>query len=468
MGLTFGFLLVFILGCEREPSPLGPDAILPGPEDQSLFSPETLAVFNKATEKVMALPSPENWAELGRIYHAHEQLDDAIECYQYAIKAGDNSNRTSHLLALALDETGDRSAALDAMRRAAKREPTHSPTYWRLGQWILETGDRSSAETFMRQAYDSAPNDPTTTLAIAKFFLDTDRPEDATRTLVALLKQFPENRYAHYLLGTALSQLGNTFDSRAHLELGKHSKPHWPDKHYNDLIFLRTGPAHEFELLSMASNRGEARQSLPGLLALEPQLSDDVNYYISLTKTYRRLIELDNAQKMLNAGLAISEDSYRLHYQNACLDLDRWNLKGKPLDDPLLDSAFEKVNHAISLNPSDSRSYALRGILLNLMGQYDQSVAAFQKADSLDTTYSSYGYQAAKVYLDQEKWLKAEPLLIELVDRYPYDVPLLRELAMTRYAAEKWPEAQKSLTQYQSTNPNDPEVNAALREIDGS
>ena len=58
LGLTFGFLLVFILGCEHEPSPLGPDAILPGPEDQSLFSPETLAVFNKATEKVMDLPSP--------------------------------------------------------------------------------------------------------------------------------------------------------------------------------------------------------------------------------------------------------------------------------------------------------------------------------------------------------------------------------------------------------------------------
>ena len=154
--------------------------------------------------------------------------------------------------------------------------------------------------------------------------------------------------------------------------------------------------------------------------------------------------------------------------QQAGLYIDRWRIKGKPLNDPLLDAALKEIDYTISLNPTSAPSHALRAQILNFKEQYDQSSEAWQKADQLDTEHNHFAYRSAKVYLDQEQWLKAEPILADLVRRYPYDAPLLRRLALTQYAAGKWPEAQKSLTKYQSKQPNDPEVNAALRKIDGS
>ena len=320
----------------------------------------------------------------------------------------------------------------------------------------------------MQAALDANPQDLTTRLAVGKFLLDTNQPQHAAQIISNVVQQVPQDRYAHYLFGVALSQLGNTVDSAAHLELGRHSKPYWRDRHHDNLRNLLTGPGREFTILSLRSNRDNARETLEKLLALEERMSDDVNYYIQLTKNYRMLVQLDNAEQMIKTGLALNEHNYQLHYQQAGLYIDRWRIKGEPLNDPLLDAALKKIDYTISLNPTSATSHALRAKVLNFKEQYDQSAAAWQKADQLDTEHNHFAYRSAKVYLDQEQWLKAEPILIELVDRYPYDVTLLRKLAMTQYAAGKWPEAQKSLTKYQSTQPNDPEVNAALRKIDGS
>ncbi|MEE2907929.1 MAG: tetratricopeptide repeat protein [Planctomycetota bacterium] len=458
--------LHLLSGCDSgPPPPLPPEAHIPAPADRSRFEPETLAAFDEAQGIVRQLPDANNWAELGRIYDAHQQLEDAIACYQAAIEAGDESNRTAHLLALALDEIGDRQAAVASMERASAMAPAYGPTFWRLAQWQLEAGNQVDAQQSMQVAMQMDAQDPATLQAYGKFLIDTGKPNEALKPLVLLLTAQPNNTYANYLLGTALIQTGREADGRARLELGRGSEPIWLDRHANELSLLSTGPRAEFLRLQAMCDGGNPQGALPKLQQLQDRLGDDPVYHVQVAKAYRMLKRLEEADRSLKTALELSPEHFSANYQLAGLLRDHWHAQADKQDTSSLDAALVQVDLVLALNSSSAASYAVRGQILDDLNRPDDSAQSFLQADALDNKHEGFGHLAATVYMKRKQWDKAAAILAAQYERYPHDWPLRRELGLVQWKAGQVAAAQETLLYVQQKFPNDEVVARALRDL---
>ena len=461
----FGCLLVLAACDGGPPAPLPDDAKLPAPADLDRFEPEMLAAFSEAQMRVRQLPDAANWSNLGRVYHAHQQLENAISCYQAAMEAGDESNRTPHLLALALDETGNRQDAVESMVIASRQLPAYGPSFWRLGQWQLEAGDLDSAQVAMELAVQLGPEDAATLQAYGKYLIDTGRPSEAIKPLILLLSRQKNNSYARFLLGTALVQAGREKDGRPQLELGRGSKPMWADQHVTELSILTKGPRAEFLRLAAACDSGNPQGALPKLLQLEPRLGDDPNYHVQVAKAYRMLNRLDNANLSLQAALALEQEHVSANYQLAGLLRDRWHAQADKSDTTRLQEALAQADLIVSLNESLAAGHAVRGQILEDLGRVDESSRAFQQADVLDTEQSGFGYLAARVYMSNQQWANAAAILAKQCQRYPNDWALRRELGLVQWKAGQSAEATQTLLAIQPKFPDDQAVGRALQDL---
>ena len=466
-------LMVVLAGClltlpacdSGPPPPLPDDAKIPSPTDLGQFEPEIKAAFINAQAKVRAQPDAANWANLARVYHAHEQLDNAIESYREAMDAGDDSNRTPHLLALALDETGDRDAAIESMTRASRQQPAYAPSFWRLGQWQLEAGNMDAADQAMQFAMEIAPEDPATLQAYGKYLIDTGRSQDAIKPLILLARDQKGNTYARFLLGTALLQAGREEEGRPLLELGRGSKPIWTDQHVQDVSALTTGPRADFLRLAAACDAGNAQGALPKLLQLEPRLGDDPNYHVQVAKAYRMLKQLDDANFSLQNAIELDKQHVSANYQLAGLLRDRWHAQPDKSDLTLLKEALNQADLVLEINQSLPAGHAVRGQILEDMGRPDESAQSFLQADSLDNDRSGFGYLAARVHMSHKQWAKASAILEQQCQRYPGDWPLRRELGIVQWKAGQNAEALQTLQSVLPKYPDDQVVARAIQDI---
>ena len=466
--IMVGFFMSFMTSCgsEQPPAPLPPEAPVPTVTDRSSFEPEILSAFDQAIQKVRRSPRPENWSELGRIYHAHEQLQLGIESYQTAIDAGDAANQTAHLMALAHDEMGNREAAIISMRRATDLLPANPTSGWRLGQWLAEEGDVDGANNALLRALSLAPEDFGCLLAYGKFQLDMGRPQASLEPLAKAVKLQPKLPYPRFLIGQAMQQVGMEDEAARQLQLGRGSTPSWPDLHLQELNKLVRGPQADLLRLARMSNSGNAEQALPGMLLLAERLKDDSNYHLQITKAYRQLGRLTDAESSIARAMEIKADNPEALYQHAGLKRQRWlATPDRNAGNPFLSEALEFIDQAIRIRPNDADSHALRAQILASLGRLDESSAEWLNADRLDRGRNGFDFRATKVYIDAGEWEKAAEGLKVLVNRYPNDLPLRRIFGLTLYRAGDHDLARGILQTVNQKMPNDPEVLAALEEL---
>lgn len=430
---------------------------------KSDFEPEITKAFNMAAQSVQESPTPRNWARLGAIYHAHQELNAAIAAYQQAVALGDSHSRTAHLLALALDEVGNRDEAIASMERAVVLKPYSQPSQWRLAQWKFEGGDQAGAEALLLEAYNKYPEDRLTLQATSKYLIDSGQPDKAIGLLITLVKLRPTDRYARFLLGTAMQRTGGKEDdARALLEVGRHAQPDWMDVHSRDLSQLTTGPRADFLRLVQRSNSGKARESIVALESLEPRLGDDPGYHIEVCKCLRQMGSYAKAHTAIEKALAIDPENFRATYQKAGLIREDWISMGKPETHALLEKALEKCDHTIDLNPTNAASYALRAQVLEDMGRFEESYQSWMEADRLDRSDQRFSYQAARTILDSGDRNRGIELLGVYCDRFPLDYRACKQLGLEQWKSGDLVNARKNLSKASRGLPGDPDIQQAI------
>ncbi|MBG83722.1 MAG: hypothetical protein CMJ40_04145 [Phycisphaerae bacterium] len=430
---------------------------------KSDFEPEITKAFNMAAQSVEQSPTPRNWARLAAIYHAHQELNAAIAAYQQAVYLGDAHSRTAHLLAMALDEVGDRDEAIASMERAAALKPYSQPSQWRLAQWKFEAGEDAEAEQIFLDAYNNNSEDKLTLQATAKYLIDSGQPKKAIGPLVKLIKISPTNRYARFLLGTAMQRSGTQADdAKSFLEVGRHAKPSWTDVHMQALSQLTTGPRADFLRLVQRSNSGKARESIAALESLEPRLGDDPGYHIEVCKCLRQIGSYAKAHAAIEKALAIEPGNFRATYQQAGLIRDDWISMGKPEGHALLEKALEKSDHTIGLNPTNAPSHALRAQVLEDMGRFEESYQSWMEADRLDRADQRFSYQGARTILQSGDRDRGIELLGIYCDRFPLHHAARKQLGLEQWKGGDSINAQRNLSMASQGLPGDPEIRQAI------
>jgi tetratricopeptide (TPR) repeat protein len=110
------------------------------------------------------------------------------------------------------------SAAADQFKKELAISPENADAEYELGEMAREQGDLTGALEHLRRAVRYHPGFVEAQIAIARTLLKQEKPREAVAVLQPLVRLAPENKTAHYLLGTAYKSVGDAEASKREFE----------------------------------------------------------------------------------------------------------------------------------------------------------------------------------------------------------------------------------------------------------
>jgi tetratricopeptide (TPR) repeat protein len=259
---------------------------------------------------------------LGRYYHQQQRWDEAIKCFEQALRLDAGIWTTHFNLGLALMKAGRVEEAVAPLARAASMPPYFSSAHLNLGIALSRLGRAEEALPHFAAALrtDPWPVDVHFQwgLALAKL----GRWREASRHYFQCLQLNPRHAEALSNWGTALWELKSIPEAVARFEMALRIRPDLPGVHFN------LGLAH-----SALGNRAEA------------------------ISHYREAIRHDPSQAtaLLNLGIALAQENQ-------------------------LPEAIGYLEEAARRQPRDPAIHANLGVALSLAGRKSEALAAYQTA----------------------------------------------------------------------------------------
>lgn len=413
-------------------------------------------------------------------------------------------------------EAGHLQEAEAAFQQARELQPTSAAVYYNLGEVASRRGRSGEAIASFRKAIQLSPQEPQSYLRLAALESQLKRFHDAEQTLNQLLRLRPRYAGAHLLLGQVARERDDRALAEKHLRQYIRLRPRDP-KGLAELgiVLLRDEKSKEGEALLkralaidpslgivhynlglLYSLRGDAQQAKPHLESAVRLLPNHADSQYRLGVVLARVGELENAEKALRKALELSPDHleslYALgtllnqqgrtqeateilaeHERRSATALEQrqqdrrvsaYHLDVKRfLEEDRIESAEEKLDEILRLNPQDDLAYYRRSQILFLRREYERALETVQVAIAKKDFEPSYHLLAAMCWerLGQdEKAVGAYEQVVRLADYAEAFLALGRiELRQGKPA-----EAVTHLRRAAALDPKDPNIRQALEE----
>lgn len=438
---------------------------------------------------------------LGQFYQAHQRWSDAEAQFRAAIASKPQFPAPRAALAALYLAEGRKSEAEQSLNEA-KTALAKNPTGYRmLGDFYVSTGDTSKALQEFASLHESHPKDLTVkrtyiqllitenqipeaqklndeilkgdpkdtgALLLQAEILDrNNRANDAIPVLQGILKDAPDNAFAHFELGQVYNQVGNTQEAEAEWRTASRLVPSFVepqralaalsmrDAEWDQLSTIADGLIHaepasaEGYAYRAAADfaRGDQSGAEASLLKAQEVAPKDARVFTGLAQLrlaqkrtdeaeslYRHALDLDpNSVTALRGIVAIE---VKRNQTNNALKLVQSQLEKSPnnsnfqlllgqlyltLNDQA--SAGTALQKAIDLDKSNIDAYAFLAALRARAGQMDQAVNVYRTAIQANP-------QEVRLYLgegsleeNRGNWQAAEQLYQKALDLRP-DYPL--------------------------------------------
>ncbi|RQO53677.1 hypothetical protein DBR47_23495 [Paucibacter sp. KBW04] len=167
---------------------------------------EMLATLYAATQAF-----PRDWRHFMRLGAALAGAGNwtvAEQCFSCASQLAPTRSDCHFNHALALRETGQLPAAVDAFERAIKAQPDSASAFLELGVTYQRLGIAEAALLAFDCAEAQSAQDPRVLLERARTLLSLQRKDEALTNLQLMGQRFPEHALAHNLRGMLLAEMG--------------------------------------------------------------------------------------------------------------------------------------------------------------------------------------------------------------------------------------------------------------------
>jgi tetratricopeptide (TPR) repeat protein len=343
--------------------------------DLGAMDPEVRALISDRIERVSdARSSASAWGALGIACEANGFARTAAQAYETATTLEPANARWWYRLALLRSRLGDPSGALSALDRVLALDANYAPAHWRRGLWLFDQGNTQLAEASFRRAAEVDRTDPGGFVGLARVFLARGENQAAVDTLERLLSEYPGDRYALQLLGTAYRRLARHDDAQFALAVGAGGEPLWRDPWSDEVAAARRGFAAVLKQATGHAMAGRFSEAIPLLEQLRAQKPEDVGLVIHLGGVYAAAGRLPEAIALLDAVVARHPDSFDAHL----------NLATAHVFARALDRAAAHADRAIALRRDSAKAHETRGMILWQSGQVIEATAALEKALDLD------------------------------------------------------------------------------------
>jgi predicted O-linked N-acetylglucosamine transferase (SPINDLY family) len=237
--------------------------------------------------------------EQGNAFEDDGLLEQALECYESAIRleptlARAHLNRGNILL-----ETGDADGALAAYATALVLEPDYAAAHYNTGNAYLRSDRREAALAAYDKAIELKPDFVDAEVARSNVLKDLGRRDDAVASYRRLLKITPDSAELHIDLGNALQGLARHEEAAASYRRALEIRPDSAET-YNNLGIV----------LQALERFDEAVVSLRRALELKPDLAPAHN---NLGNALQELGQLDQAAACIRRALELKPDFAAVH-----------------------------------------------------------------------------------------------------------------------------------------------------------
>ncbi len=396
----------------------------PRPASLDGLDPMVAARIEEAFDATVARPGDaDRWLELGRVYHAHQLLGPAAECYAAATERAAGEPKAWYALALARAELGEPRAALAALDEARRLAPGYAPIHWRRGRWLTELGLVDQAELAFRQAIRADPGDPAGPVGLARTLIARGEPREAVPILQQVLSDDPANGVAGQLLGGALRSLGEEKAARRTLALATGMGAYFPDPWHEEILDAATGVGNRLRLASARLARGEVAAVVAELEALRRDHPDDVGLLNKLAEAHLARGAAEPALAVLTAALELDPDEFATLIHLAQAERLRGDVA----------AALAWADRAVAANPRFWQAHFTRAGLLHRAGRLPECLAALGDAMRAGAHQSPDAWlMRGDAELQLGRWRDAAETFGQAARRFPFLAQAFVGLAYAR------------------------------------
>ncbi|MGO9526022.1 MAG: tetratricopeptide repeat protein, partial [Verrucomicrobiia bacterium] len=190
------------------------------------------------------------------------RIQEAIGHYEQALRIKPDFSKGHNALGIALARLGRLPEAISHYEQAVRIDPAHFEAHNNLGVALAQTGNFEEAIAHYEQALRIKPDYADAYVNVGAALVDLGRPEDAIRYCEEALRIKPNYADAENNLGVALAQTGNIEEAIAHYEQAVWLNPDFAEAHNN------LGNA-----LAQAGRIPEAIEHLQQALRIKPDLT---------------------------------------------------------------------------------------------------------------------------------------------------------------------------------------------------
>ena len=210
---------------------------------------------------------------LGRLLQARGQYAEAVTELEAAARSTPlvGQDALQEMLALLHANQADFASAITALRRQVAVNPGNAGAHRRLGDNYVRQGRTMEALAEFTAALLVDPRSASSLLGIAQLQLTAGNHADAARAARAAITLDPALAQAHYVLGTALTRLGQT--EEAQRAIGGYQRLQAEAAEAAKRKFERDGLARQISLAMSAGDYRTAVGQSKQLIALEPDVA---------------------------------------------------------------------------------------------------------------------------------------------------------------------------------------------------
>ncbi len=334
-------------------------------------------------------PTAENAQQhlkLGDRLVEHGKIDEAIACYQQAIKQNPQWSLAYSQLGEALKKAGRWEEATESLRKAIESQAP--PT-----QEILpeEKNGHDPTKALLEKAIEN--DDPQTYLDLTQVYLEQKQWRKAIATARQALMIQP-TASAHRWLGKALQGAGESKQAKESYESAIALQPNWADPKvdladwYSNRKQWRKAIAHYQEALKLDKTHVEAYRGLAKAFKNLGQQAKATEYYYqtlsqesspeTCLELAKRLIQQKKYQEAIaccRQAIALDPNFTQAYHELGTLLVHQGNLA----------EGIQSYRQALQQNPDSPATWQLLGKALNQWGQQEEAEVSYRQAEWLLT-----------------------------------------------------------------------------------
>lgn len=408
--------------CSDSSLPPVPDPVLDG------FALTVREQIRSAAERARAEPdSAEAVGALGRVLYAYGQNQAAAACFDRCRRLEPQEFEWSYLLAVTRSDLGQPDAAMVAFEAAAAIRPNDLPTAIRRADLLELSGERSAAVGALRHALQLAPDSAAVHYRLGRL-ASGQAGGTAIQHFEAALSAEPDYREAIYALAQELRVVGREAEAEEQLEryesVGAALRRHYEDPLIDAMDTVRSASAQQvFNDARAAQNSGDLEGALElygSALEIDP---DYAQVHVNLIVVYGQLGRHDEVAKHYERAVSLNPSIAEAHYNYGVS-------RHLAADYREAAAAFRK---ALAINSQDANAHNNLANALEQGRQDAEAAKHYQLAIKHDPSHPQANYHLGRRLAERGLYRDALPLLHKALERDNQGAPLQAYLLAVVY-----------------------------------